>query len=436
MKEVSLRGISSSAASGNRELFCDIDPDTEFLQRIITDPGFRFQLTQLLRTFNISHYSVDALGYESRAFVETTHLIEHLGLGHLEKNQRYTVAMTVLGASIEVRDDLNTLFGTNTKQVGHSSKIDYATSLPFPLQLTIIAKVCSGQDGSVLSPLSLSSDSEQHARLQQYITNKFGYSHEKATTILDATCIIHGASILTTHFEYGMSSKKWRTLGEFPDNITGSPATRIGYHLPDNIEEAIHNMHAMNLWQVEFLDAEWHVNGEDAEKDKELIDGIEWLARQVAKLASKPEEELAFWRGYVVTSLLAGEALRDGRVSGYSGGHDQLVSWRKPKPDKDYWSAYASLRDRVTKYGNAAGTLEREGVLLAFQGIAIRLGHDIEQEIVYGTKTERAGRMRVLADIYTQLAINGTEPTELARYCPLLYPHIQEKSHQWNYRFS
>ncbi|HRC28265.1 MAG TPA: hypothetical protein PKV96_02660 [Candidatus Saccharimonas sp.] len=436
MKEISLRSISSSAVSEDRELFCDIEPDTEFLQRIIADPGFRLRLTQLLKTFNISHYSVDSLGYESRAFVETTHLIELLELGHLEKNERRTVAMTVLEASIEVRDDLNTLFGTNTKQAGPSSKIDYATSLPFPLQLTIIAKVCSGQDGSVLSPASLSKGSERRTGLQQYITTKFGYSDEKAIAILDTICIIHGTSILTVHFEYGVASERWRSLGEFPSSIIGSPATRIGYYLPDGIEDAIRNMHVSDLWRVEFLDAEWHTDGEDAENDKKFIDGMEWLACQVAKLASKPDEELAFWRGYVVTSALAGEALRDGQVNGYSGGHDQLVSWREPKPDKEYWSAYARLQDHVTKYGNAAGTLEREGVLLALQGIAIRLGHDIEQEIIYGTKMERTGRMRVLADIYTQLAINGTEPTELAHHCPLLYPHIQEKAHQWNYRFS
>lgn len=428
--------LITTPVDGERKKFDENDADCEFLDRISKDPGFRLQLSQLLTTYNISRYSADDLGYRSRPFVEMAHLINHLNLEQLEDDEKNVVAEAVLGTSIEVRDDLDTLFGRKTKRDRFSPQNSYASSLPFPLQVVVIAKACAGHEGSPLYPSDLSADSNERKELQEYVVRKFGHQEHKADLILDSIATIHGAAILTSHLKHGLESKDWRRLGKFPDSIVGEPAPRIGYYLPDNIETALRRVN-VDLWRVDYLNADWRTSNKDIEEDKEFVDGVKWLSERVAELSGKPKSEQPFWRAYTFTSLLTTQAFMRHSVSGYSRLYDQLVSWKEPKPDAEFYDSYVKLNGQLKRYGEACGELAEEGVLMALKGEAIRIGHQVEQEIIYGSEESRARRLEVLAGICNRVArYDIGQAHELLASMPVISSHVYELSNRWQYPFS
>lgn len=435
-KEIVGNNISNALAGGERKVFSDADSDSEFIDRIFNDHGFRFQLSQLLTTYNISNYRIDDLGYESRPFVEVSYFINHLNLEHLNDEQMKLVARAVLEASIEVRDELSALFGAIKHHDSSTSRGDYVAALPFPMQVVVLAKACAGHSGSVLYPSSLSRDSDERSVLKEYISNKFAYSPEKADKVLDAIVTVHGAAILAKHFDYGFESEAWRELGDFPASIVGEPAPRMGYYLPDNIEEALRRSGIQDLWRIDYLGAEWRAGDEAIESDRKLISGLEWLSDRVIELSNRPEGERPFWKAYVITTMLAEQAFEGRSVSGYAGDYDQLATWKEPKPDRDFKEAYVALIARLEKYGLASGELDSDGMLLSLKGYAMRIGRQAEREVVFGSSNERDGRLKVIADIHKELRkVNPKWAQDLIASLPLIGGHIEELSDPWQYRF-
>jgi hypothetical protein len=429
-------GDSSRALTRGGEYSSNDDPYIDFAGRVIDDAGFRLRLSQVLADFDISKFTIDHLGYETGPFAKVAELVKDLGLEELTDEGKKAAANAVLGASVEVRDALNLILNRNGGHPGFAPSESYIAKLPYPLQVVVLAKACAGSGGSPLYPYELAANSEERQKVCDYLQARLLYSMDKANVTLDVVSVIHGTAILANHFERGLRSVEHHDLGGYPSAILGEPTPHMGHYLPNSVEEALRALYDGNLWRLSYVGQ----NKEDQaarEEDENFINGLSWLAGEVAKLSGMPPDESPMWRAYTITAIYANNAFKGDRVQGFSSVIDRLCSWDEPKPDAAYWGSYLRLCENLSKCSEVFSEFAEEGVLLALKGFAIRIAHGVEQEIVYGKDTARTERIKVVAAIYRMLVnYNQQQADELLATTPLLSSHIKELADPSGYRFS
>jgi hypothetical protein len=389
-----------------------------FAQRVLAEPGLRYQLTGLMRQVRIADVKSLGLGYWDMPSVRVSSALRHMNLDTLSGvSDRKTAAQILLHGCMEARDDLRALNNDDALPEANGLR-----QLPFELQLVALAKAYSGDDGAPFYPSELANGTDGAALFQRYATEKLDLTPIEVEVMRQAAMVVNGQKILDNII---MCNRYERVdLSIYPKTIVGRHAPNEGYYLPDMLEDSIRNGYYGDAWMAQYPD-----------KCPQVVADTLKLGDLIVRLCDNTQGEARFWGAYGMSSLLLEQAFVERRES-FSSEYDTVVTNYQPRNDEKAYEQYVWVRDNLNNL--AADTeFSRDGMALALCSAGQRVGHMVEREITRGSTSARVGRLRMLGELYTDLMqMDPTLAEEMLARLPLIASHIHEAADPWSYRFA
>ena len=389
-----------------------------FARRVLAEPGLRYQLTGLMRQVRIADVKDLGLGYWDMPSVRVSSALRHMNLDTLSgAYDRKTAAQLLLHSCMEARDDLRAL--NDDKALPEANGL---TQLPFELQLVAVAKAYSGDDGAPFYPSELANGTEGAALFHRYTTEKLHLTPVEVEVMCQAAMVVNGQKILDNIIMCNRYEEV--DLSIYPKTIVGRHAPNEGYYLPDMLEDSIRGGYYGDAWMAQYRD-----------KCPQVVADAVKLGDLITRLCGNSPDEAKFWGAYGMSSLLLEQAFVERRES-FSSEYDTVVTHYQPRNDEKAYEQYVWVRDSLNNLAEHA-EFSRDGMVLALCSAGQRIGHMVEREITRGSTSARVGRLRMLGELYADLAQMDKALAEaMLAKLPLIASHIHEAANPWSYRFA
>ena len=397
-----------------------------FIDDIKNNPGLRLRVGDALSTVDIHPQKEFYLGYHRGEYILPNSFYRCIGVNPagLSNSEQGALARTFLLSCCELRDGMS----------GESNNTDYFNALPESLKVLALLKLIDGGSGSYAGPGDLPVGSSRRVIFGQFVSVAMPQmAPGQVEGLIDASILIHAPKVLDELLRFVPIDTAYLT--DTRQSLQGVSIPKRGLYLGDQMEDALresddyNNVSLMRYWSNEYSRPE--------DGDAEHFAKVNIIIDKVGILSEVDEEDMPYWRDYVLVKLAVAHAFKGQQKQGFSGSIDQLVTWVEAKPDEKYPEALVELKELLTGWERQSGMpLSREALAYGLHDLCIRTIEDVEHIVVYGDKKEVRSRIATVAIIIKEIAATTPElAEEILGHSTLLRPHIQHSMDPWQTRY-
>lgn len=423
------------------------DSSESFLNRLADEPSLRFQVRDALGTFSIEPERSLDLGYTSGPYAKVRDLFACLGFdaNDYTRGQLQAITDSFMKGCFELRDDFSHfLSGEHTTE----PRLVTLAQLPPELQFLAAFKVIERVNPSL--HLAYTKGLEQ---FEAYLRDRLGLTVPVANDVITAASIINAPTIIGDSLSYPPGLMEWGGYSIESSKVerallVGPVGPKYGKHLGVDLMAGVSK--ALDFKFRDVYDDPKYLSGivlphRDGSYRSwaEAIDAfwpeVNRITDSALRLTDKPESEFPMWRSYLFMNTVYGRVFARPIVSGFDGSIDQLAAWTEPVPDKEY---PARLKDAMAwiKAIEIDGNMDKRGIDLAHQALAISIVEEVERRIILGGDTETKGRISAATSLIGYMSESSPDLVDqLLEFSPILGPFLLRESERraspWGHKF-
>ncbi len=409
----------------------EVAPDfrESIADRLIEEPGLRYQIRGALGTFSIEPTKDLGLGYTRfpAMKIENFCSIFDLNIDNFDKRR---IESAFLEGAEEFRTDMDHVFG---RQGGEKlSDLSTFTELPASLQSLIAFKTIERNN-----PGRVFNNIHERARLKAYFTNRLGVEESKAEDVLQSSAIIHSREIL----KYAVralheSGADLNASGVNIEDLVGPRNPNMGIHIGADLEEAVSQASEglFILNRPEYYPGPSYQDSDDNEQ-RGRMERVLQILENATTITDIPESERSLYQSYLFAKSAFTFYFMPREEFGYDGSLGQLAYWKTPLDDRKYPQELETVK-KWLEIAESQHDMNGDGMDLAKQAFALELVEQLEWGLVHDPEKQRRGQVKVTAKLLSDLEKTNPElGKKVLDDSPSLKSVLKRAMNPWGYKY-